>query len=138
MDDFADEFDNTLEDSERSLNMDKSSKNGTRESRGGATATASNGHSNGQSNGQPKNVPVHTVRLGGIKVAVWRNQTTNGPMHNSTIVRSYKNQQGEWAESQSFSRDDLLVAAKALDLAHTYIVETEAAARSQQQQSEAE
>lgn len=110
---------------ERSIPMERNnSKNGTREVRGG-TATA-------VPSGAAKNVPVHTVRVGSVKVAVWKNSTTNGPMYNSTLVRSYKNQQGEWSESQSLSRDDLLVAAKALDLAHTYIVEAEASTRAQQ------
>lgn len=107
-------------------------RNGKQSARGGGTATAP-GNGSGGSNGQSKNVPVHTVRVGAIKVAVWKNSTQNGPMYNSTLVRSYKNQQGEWGESNSLSRDDLLVAAKALDLAHTFIVETEAAARAQQQ-----
>ncbi len=118
--------------SERNDAMERNGKQSARDTRGGGTATApSNGSSSG--NGQSKNVPVHTVRVGAIKVAVWKNSTQNGPMYNSTMVRSYKNQQGEWSESQSLSRDDLLVAAKALDLAHTFIVETEAAARAQQQ-----
>lgn len=114
--------------------MDRNGKNGSREARGG-TAKANTSQSDGgpTGNGQSKNAPVHTVRVGSIKVAIWKNSTQNGPMHNSTLVRSYKNQQGEWAESGSLSRDDLLVAAKALDLAHTFIVETEAAARAQQQ-----
>ena len=118
--------------------MDRNSKNGSREARGGtATANTNDQSAGGQTgNGQSKNVPVHTVRVGSIKVAIWRNSTQNGPMHNSTLVRSYKNQQGEWAESGSLSRDDLLVAAKALDLAHTFIVETEAAARAQQQETD--
>ncbi len=108
----------------RSSPMDRNNKSGTREERGGSNA------SNG--GGQAKVMPAHTVRIGGVKVAVWKNSTQNGPMYNSTLVRSYKNQQGEWAESQSLSRDDLLVAAKALDLAHTYIVDAEASARAQQ------
>ena len=110
---------------ERSMDMNRNGKNGTVNSRGGGGATADNG--------QAKNMPVHTVRIGGIKVAVWKNSTQNGPMYNTTLIRTYKNQQGEWAESSSLSRDDLLTAAKALDLAHTFIVETEAAARAQQQ-----
>lgn len=113
---------------ERSLDMNRNGKNGTVNNRSGGAATADT-----PPNGQAKNMPVHTVRIGGIKVAVWKNTTQNGPMFNTTMVRSYKNQQGEWAESSSLSRDDLLVAAKALDLAHTFIVETEAAARAQQQ-----
>lgn len=112
--------------------MERNGKQSARDARGGGAATAP-GNGSGASNGQSKNVPVHTVRVGAIKVAVWKNSTQNGPMYNSTLVRSYKNQQGEWGESNSLSRDDLLVAAKALDLAHTFIVETEAAARAQQQ-----
>lgn len=126
-----------IDEPERSMSMDRNGKNGSREARGGTATANTNGQSAGgqTGNGQSKNVPVHTVRVGSIKVAIWRNSTQNGPMHNTTLVRSYKNQQGEWAESGSLSRDDLLVAAKALDLAHTFIVETEAAARAQQQET---
>lgn len=114
---------------ERSMDMNRNGKNGTVNTRSGGAAT---------DNGQAKNMPVHTVRIGGIKVAVWKNSTQNGPMYNTTMVRSYKTQEGEWAESSSLSRDDLLTAAKALDLAHTFIVEAEAAARAQQQPNESE
>jgi len=131
-----------VHDTARSMSMERNGKNVARESRGNNATASTNGQaasgqpSSGQSsNGQSKNVPAHTVRVGSIKVAVWKNSTQNGPMFNSTLVRSYKNQQGEWAESSSLSRDDLLVAAKALDLAHTFIVETEAAARAQQQEA---
>ena len=118
------------ENTERNNDMERNSKNGARDARGNTAAAPANG--------QSKNIPVHTVRVGPIKVAVWKNSTTNGFMFNSTLVRSYKNQQGEWAESNSLSRDDLLVAAKALDLAHTFIVEAEATARAQQQQDDGE
>jgi len=131
-----------VHDTARSMSMERNGKNVARESRGNNATASTNGQaasgqpSSGQSsNGQSKNVPAHTVRVGSIKVAVWKNSTQNGPMFNSTLVRSYKNQQGEWAETSSLSRDDLLVAAKALDLAHTFIVETEAAARAQQQEA---
>lgn len=124
--------DNWFDERTSSERKDAMERNGKQSARGGGTATAP-GNGSGGSNGQSKNVPVHTVRVGAIKVAVWKNSTQNGPMYNSTLVRSYKNQQGEWGESNSLSRDDLLVAAKALDLAHTFIVETEAAARAQQQ-----
>lgn len=124
--------DNWFDERTSSERNDAMERNGKQPARAGGTATAP-GNGSGGSNGQSKNVPVHTVRVGAIKVAVWKNSTQNGPMYNSTLVRSYKNQLGEWGESNSLSRDDLLVAAKALDLAHTFIVETEAAARAQQQ-----
>jgi len=38
----------------------------------------------------PKAKPVHEVRLGRIKAAIWRNDTQNGPLYNVTIVRLYK------------------------------------------------
>jgi hypothetical protein len=64
--------------------------------------------------------PVHTVRLGLIKAAIWRNQTKSGERHSVSIVRIYRN--GDvWKESTRFGRDDLLLVAKVADLAHTWI-----------------
>ncbi|MCC6426036.1 MAG: hypothetical protein WAZ94_07305 [Phycisphaerales bacterium] len=75
-----------------------------------------------QSTSQQKTVnkPVHVVRYGSIKAAVWLNQTSAGPMHNVTISRTYKDGD-DWKESGSFGADDLLSASKALDAAHTWI-----------------
>jgi hypothetical protein len=70
------------------------------------------------------NKPVHTVRFGTIKAAVWRNEVDAGnasrPMYNVTVARSYKDGD-DWKDASSFGVDDLLVLAKALDAAHTWI-----------------
>jgi hypothetical protein len=66
------------------------------------------------------NRPVHVVRYGALKVAVWANETSSGIMHNCTVSRSYKDGD-DWKETQSFGPDDLLPLAKALDDAHTWI-----------------
>src|SRR5690606_22683302 len=50
--------------------------------------------------------PVHEVRLGRIKAAVWENQTQNGTRHNVTLSRLYKDGD-QWKDSASFGRDDL-------------------------------
>lgn len=64
--------------------------------------------------------PVHEVRIGLIKAAVWHNMTRAGERYNVTISRLFRN--GDlWKESNHFGRDDLLVAAKVLDLAHSWI-----------------
>ena len=76
----------------------------------------------GQKKQPMNNRPVHVVRFGAIKAAVWLNQTASGPIHNVTLARSYKDGE-EWRESGSFGPDDLLAAAKALDQAHTWIFE---------------
>ena len=68
------------------------------------------------------NRPVFVARYGSIKASVWRNETKNGPMHNVTVLRSYKDGE-EWKDSSSFGYDDLLVLAKALGDAHSWIHE---------------
>ena len=68
--------------------------------------------------------PIHTIRYGAIRAAIWRNVVDNGnasrPMYNVTFSRAYK--EGErWKDSSSFGQDDLLVLAKAMNDAHTFI-----------------
>lgn len=83
---------------------------------GGAKAQSTNG------NRQQANRPVHTVRFGALKAAIWLNETSVGPIHNVTVSRSYKD--GDtWKDSGSFGYDDLLPLAKALNAAHSWINE---------------
>ena len=77
---------------------------------------------------EAKNRPVHEVRFGRIRAAIWQNETENGPRHNVTITRLYKDG-NEWKDSTSFGRDDLPLVAKVCDQAHTWIFE-QAAERS--------
>ena len=69
---------------------------------------------------------MHEVRLGGIKAAIWQNQTEAGVRYNVTFERLY-NQDGEWRSTSSFGRDDLLLLGKVADQAHTWIIEPETA-----------
>lgn len=66
--------------------------------------------------------PVHEVRLGRIKAAIWENETQNGARHNVTLTRIYKDGE-KWKDSNSFGRDDLPLVAKVADQAHTWIFE---------------
>ena len=67
-----------------------------------------------------KNKPIHEVRLGHIKAAVWRNDTEAGVRYNVTFNRLYKD--GDtWKSTDSFGRDDLLLLAKAADQTHSWI-----------------
>src|ERR1019366_4994267 len=67
-----------------------------------------------------KTKPVHEVRLGAIKAALWRNQTENGVRFNVTFSRLYKDGD-QWQSTDSFGRDDLLQLAKVADQAHSWI-----------------
>ena len=69
-----------------------------------------------------KTRPVHEVRMGRIKAAIWENDTESGKRHNVTVSRLYKD--GEhWKDSTSFGRDDLPLVAKVCDQAHSWIYE---------------
>ena len=50
--------------------------------------------------------PVHEVRIGSIKAAIWANDTKNGTRHNVSLSRLYKDGD-DWKDSSSFGRDDL-------------------------------
>jgi hypothetical protein len=66
--------------------------------------------------------PVHEVRMGRIRAAIWENETENGTRHNVTFSRLYKDG-NNWKDSTSFGRDDLPLLAKVADQAHTWIFE---------------
>ena len=62
------------------------------------------------------------VRLGGVKVAVWRKESEKSNHYNTTVSRIYK--EGDFGKtSESFGRDDLLLLAKAADHAHFLVCE---------------
>jgi hypothetical protein len=67
-----------------------------------------------------KQKPVHEVRLGSIKAAIWKNDTEKGVRFNTTFSRLYRDGD-EWNNTDSFGRDDLLVVAKVADEAHSWI-----------------
>lgn len=71
---------------------------------------------------EAKNRPVHEIRFGRIRAAIWQNETEVGTRHNVTISRLFKD--GDvWKDSASFGRDDLPLVAKVCDQAHSWIFE---------------
>lgn len=64
--------------------------------------------------------PVHEIRLGKVKAAIWRNETDAGPRHSVSLSRIYKTEAG-WETSMSFGRDELPLVAKVADQAHSWI-----------------
>ena len=67
-----------------------------------------------------KSPPVHEIRLGRIRAAIWVNETQKGTRHNVTVSRLYKDGD-DWRDSSSFGRDDLPLVAKVVDQAHDWI-----------------
>jgi hypothetical protein len=67
-----------------------------------------------------KQKPIHEVRLGHIKAAVWKNETEAGARYNVTFSRIYKDGD-KWQSTDSFGRDDLLLLSKVADQTHSWI-----------------
>ena len=51
--------------------------------------------------------PEHTVRIGGIQIAVWSNETSKGTFQSITIDKSYKDGDS-WKTTKSFKPADLV------------------------------
>lgn len=71
-----------------------------------------------------KNKPVHEVRIGMVKAAIWKHEHENGARYTTNFSRFYKDKEGdEWKFTEYFGRDDLLLLAKLADQTHTWICE---------------
>lgn len=68
------------------------------------------------------NKPCHEVKVGRVKASIWENETKQGRRYSVTVGRLYKPEDGTWKTSASLDRDDLLPAAKAMDLAHSWVI----------------
>ena len=71
----------------------------------------------------PKPPPIEEIRIGTVKAAIWKNDTKGGVYYNVTFSRLYRTDEGDWRESSSFGRHDLLALAKVADDAHTRVLE---------------
>jgi hypothetical protein len=68
--------------------------------------------------------PVHEIRMGRVKAAIWENSTQQGVRHNVSIARLFKDG-SQWRDSTNFGRDDLPLVQKVADLAHSWIYENQ-------------
>ena len=68
-----------------------------------------------------QNAPV-TINVGrGIKAKVWTNNGNKGTWYNVTFARCYRGEDGEFQDSDSYSRDDLLHLSRAAEKAFDHI-----------------
>ncbi len=72
------------------------------------------------------NKPVAEVKLGRIRAAVWANEADEKTFYSVTFSRLYKDKDGNWKDSTSYSRDDLPLLIKAADRAHSWMYEGQA------------
>jgi hypothetical protein len=72
---------------------------------------------------ETKNQPILRVDCYPIVAAIWRNENAEGEaFYSATFERKYKDKEGKHRSSGNFSASDLLLLAKAADLAHTQML----------------
>jgi len=64
--------------------------------------------------------PAHKIRISNISAVIWRNAGEK-TWYSVQVTRSYKVDDG-WRDTDALGYDDLLTAAKVIDLAHTWIM----------------
>jgi hypothetical protein len=70
-----------------------------------------------QAGDREPNRPVHTIRLGRVSAAIWRNETEHGLRFSVTAERLYRDQDDRWQSTRSFRPGDLPTLIQVLQLA---------------------
>ena len=71
---------------------------------------------------QKKKKPIRIKAGRGVVAKLWKNSNKNGEWYNITITRVYTDDEGEFHDSDSFLRDDLLQVAYAAQKAFDHII----------------
>ena len=68
------------------------------------------------------NKPFDTIRVGRIKATIWENDNEkDGVFHSVTLARNYRDENGQWQETNTFSVDDMPRIRMATDKAFDVI-----------------
>lgn len=62
-----------------------------------------------------KRKPIHTLRIGPVKAAIWENETKSGGIRYSTSISRIYRVGDKWRDTNSFGRDELPLLAKLLN-----------------------
>ena len=52
--------------------------------------------------------PADVIRDGNLKATIWRNEAANGPFYATSFVRTFRDQDGQFHDTNSFVATDLL------------------------------
>jgi len=85
----------------------------------------------------PDNKP-EVISDGALKAKIWTNESEKGPHHNITLSRIYKDQDGNYQESNSFNQNDLLAISELARDAYNRVRELKQEYRHSQQQEQSQ
>ncbi|MEL7485447.1 MAG: hypothetical protein AAFN41_13975 [Planctomycetota bacterium] len=77
-----------------------------------------------------QNTPIQKLTDGKITAAIWRNLGEKGNFYSVTFTRSYRDNDGNWHDTDSFSGTELLILGRLSGRAYDAIAELRAADRS--------
>lgn len=80
---------------------------------------------NGRGKSESKAQPAHRVKIGYVEATVWRNEGDTGVWFNITVRRSWKNDQDEWQESNSYGTREACQLVQAVQMANAWAVQAE-------------
>lgn len=81
-----------------------------------------------------KNKPIRTLRDGSIKAAIWKNITDDGnAFYSVTYARTYKDDDGNLKDADSFSGSDILKQQHLVGKAYDAIAKLRATDRAEAQ-----
>lgn len=69
------------------------------------------------------NAPYLKLRDGTLSVTVWEKNNDGKAYHSAILRKSYKNDDGEWQETDNLNGNELLKAANLLQKAYNDILE---------------
>ncbi|MEX2389221.1 MAG: hypothetical protein WD534_15190 [Phycisphaeraceae bacterium] len=73
--------------------------------------------------------PLISFRAGAVECAVWENSTMQDgrptPLLKATLERRYRDREGRWQSSTSFTRNEIALARHVLQQAFAWIIEYE-------------
>lgn len=81
-----------------------------------------------------KNRPIETLRDGALKAAIWENVREDKTMHSVQFRRSYRDQDGQIRDTDSFAGADLLRLARLAEQSYDRMRELRSASREQEPQ----
>jgi len=80
--------------------------------------------------------PAAKISLFPVTAAIWQNEKDGRSFYSVSFQRSYKDEKGNWQNSESFGVSDLLLLAKVADQAHSEIYKLRGTDRETQQSDE--
>lgn len=63
-------------------------------------------------NTENRNQPVETIRDGALKATLWQNEGEKGPYFSVTLAKTYKDDKGQYRDTQSFTGSETLRIAE--------------------------